>query len=103
MAHRSAVATLLPSLPLLFSLSTPAPAQATSDKPGAQPQPAASPAKTTARSKARAAAAKAKIDQQHALALSLLVSLANDARSFPDQRLRARTLSRIADALWEPD
>ncbi len=32
-----------------------------------------------------------------------MVSLANDARSFPDQKLRARTLSRIADALWEPD
>ena len=37
------------------------------------------------------------------MAVSLLVSLANDARSYPDQKLRARTLSRIADALWEPD
>jgi hypothetical protein len=37
------------------------------------------------------------------VALSLLVSLANEARNFSDQKLRARTLSRIADALWEPD
>jgi hypothetical protein len=55
------------------------------------------------RTKRPSAAAKAKLDQQKALAISLLVSLANDARSFPDQKLRARTLSRIADALWEPD
>ena len=37
------------------------------------------------------------------MAVSLLVSLSNDARSFTDQKLRARTLSRIADALWEVD
>ena len=104
MAHRSSLATSVLSLVLLCSLAPQAAAQATSDKPGAQPQPASSPAKTSASNKANAAAAaKAKIDQQHALALSLLVSLANDARSFPDQRLRARTLSRIADSLWEPD
>jgi hypothetical protein len=33
----------------------------------------------------------------------LLVSLASDARSFRDQALRARSLARIADALWEID
>jgi hypothetical protein len=102
MGQRAQVATSLLSL-LLLSSSSLAVAQATSDKPGAQPKPAASPAKTTTPSKAATAAAKARIDQQHALAISLLVSLSNDARSFPDQRLRARTLSRIADALWEPD
>ena len=103
MAFSLSLATSLLSLPLLFLLTPSANAQATSDKAGSQPQPTASPSKTSARNKANAAAAKAKIDQQHALAMSLLVSLANDARSFPDQRLRARTLSRIADALWEPD
>ena len=33
----------------------------------------------------------------------LLVALASDARSFRDQTLRARSLARIADALWEVD
>ncbi|HSE23022.1 MAG TPA: hypothetical protein VLB68_15250, partial [Pyrinomonadaceae bacterium] len=33
----------------------------------------------------------------------LLVSLASDARSFRDQTLRARSLARIADALWDID
>ena len=103
MAHRPSLATSLLLPLLLFSFSTSATAQATSDKPGAQPKPSSSTAKSTTPSKSAAAAAKARIDQQHALAISLLVSLSNDARSFPDQRLRARTLSRIADALWEPD
>ena len=34
---------------------------------------------------------------------SLLITLATDAGSFKDQRLRARTQSRIADALWKND
>jgi hypothetical protein len=33
----------------------------------------------------------------------LLVALATDARTFRDQALRARSLARIADALWEVD
>jgi hypothetical protein len=36
-------------------------------------------------------------------ARSLLISLASDARSFRDQRLRARSLARIADSLWTVD
>jgi hypothetical protein len=36
-------------------------------------------------------------------AQSLLITLASEARSFRDQRLRARSLARIADALWEAD
>src|SRR6266481_1901583 len=36
-------------------------------------------------------------------ARSLLISLASDARSFRDQTLRARSLARIADALWDVD
>jgi hypothetical protein len=94
-------------LVLLFLLSlTPAiKAQATTEKMVSPPPPQATapPVKASEKNKATSAAAKAKIDQQKALALSLLVSLANDARSFPDQKLRARTLSRIADALWEAD
>ena len=96
----------LPSLltaPLLLSLMPGVRAQDTSEKTIPQPQTTATPVKPAAKNKAPSAAAKAKIDQQKALALSLLVSLANDARNYPDQKLRARTLSRIADALWEPD
>jgi hypothetical protein len=89
------VVLFLSSLPLAIR------AQGNSDKLVSNPQ--ASPAKPAAKKKGPSAAAKAKIDQQKALALSLLVSLANDARNFSDQKLRARTLSRIADALWEAD
>jgi hypothetical protein len=41
--------------------------------------------------------------ERQAQARSLLISLASDARSFRDQTLRARSLARIADALWEID
>ena len=41
--------------------------------------------------------------ERQAQARSLLVSLASDARSFRDQALRARSLARIADALWDVD
>jgi len=42
---------------------------------------------------------------RHNVAVSLLTSLADDARSFRDQKLRARVLARAGDALWstEPD
>ena len=36
-------------------------------------------------------------------ARSLLISLSSDARAFHDQTLRARSLARIADALWIVD
>jgi hypothetical protein len=36
-------------------------------------------------------------------ARSLLISLSTDARAFHDQTLRARSLARIADALWQVD
>lgn len=93
---------------LLFSVAPAIVAQATSapGSAGILPADSTKPASgqdARAPSKANAAAAKAKMEQQKALALSLLVSLSNDARSFPDQKLRARTLSRIADALWEVD
>ena len=80
--------------------------QQPAEKTTATPQAAAAPTPSSqpaAKTKRPSAATKAKADQQKALALSLLVSLANDARSYPDQKLRARTMSRIADALWEPD
>ena len=41
--------------------------------------------------------------QRRTVAISLLTSLAEEARSFPDQALRARVQMRAADALWESD
>ena len=41
--------------------------------------------------------------ERRARARALLISLSTDARSFRDQTLRARSLARIADALWHGD
>jgi len=40
---------------------------------------------------------------RRAQARSLLIALASDARTFNDQTLRARSLARIADTLWQVD
>lgn len=97
----------LPSLLVILFLFLLAPAitaQNTASKTVAQPQVSGGPMATPApKNKETSAAAKARIEQKKALGVSLLVSLANDARNYQDQKLRARTLSRIADALWEPD
>ena len=42
-------------------------------------------------------------NERRARARSLLLSLSTDARAFRDQTLRARSLARIADALWRVD
>ena len=89
-------------IPLLLMLVPAVPAQDAA-KTVPQPQAAMPAAKPAAKTKETAAAAKARAEQRKALGISLLVSLANDARNYQDQKLRARTLSRIADALWEPD
>jgi len=92
------------AIPFLFLLAPAISAQDTARKTVSQPQVAAVPMATpAAKIKETSAAAKARIEQKKALGVSLLVSLANDARNYQDQKLRARTLSRIADALWEPD
>jgi len=62
--------------------------------------------KQTAPKAANKTAEKETADREKARrtqARSLLVSLATDARSFRDQALRARSLARIADALWQAD
>src|SRR5215510_12352915 len=43
------------------------------------------------------------LKERRARARSLLVALSSDARMFHDQTLRARSLARIADALWKVD
>jgi hypothetical protein len=64
-------------------------------------QPA--PAKSAAAKSAAPAEAALKLKERGAKARSLLVSLSSDARTFHDQTLRARSLARIADALWQVD
>ena len=69
-----------------------------------QVAPATSPVKTT-----NASAPKElkemdpEVLQRRSVALSLLQSLAIEARSYRDEPLRARVQARIADALWDQD
>lgn len=56
-----------------------------------------------AKDKSAKAEADRILKERQAQARSLLISLASDARTFRDQTLRARSLARIADALWSVD
>ncbi|HEV2883389.1 MAG TPA: hypothetical protein VGW36_00940 [Pyrinomonadaceae bacterium] len=98
MTPRIAFLTLL----VLITASV-AQAQNTSERTVIQQNAAAANPAKPVKAKPRSAAAKAKWEQERGMALSLLLSLANDAKSFADDRLRARTLMRIADGLWEVD
>lgn len=75
-------------------------------QPAGQPNEAKPiPAKNVA-SKGKAAAdpeAERIVKERRAQAQSLLISLAADAGSYNDQKLRARTQARIADVLWDAD
>jgi hypothetical protein len=64
-----------------------------------------SPAKTTSTKKSSASrdAVDPLIEQRRNTAISLLLSLADEAKSYHDETLRARVLARTADALWESD
>jgi hypothetical protein len=63
-----------------------------------KPQP-----KTTTSSEDKASDAAHLKVQQRAFAISLLMSLAEEARSYDDLELRARVLARTADTLWAAD
>jgi hypothetical protein len=102
-SRSSAVSFLLFSFLLLIAVAPVFQAQETTQRTISQPTPPATTIKPAAKPKKLSAAEKAKAEQQKALALSLLISLSNDARSFRDQKLRARTLGRIADGLWQAD
>jgi hypothetical protein len=77
-------------------------------QPGAQSAPPPNEAKTIP---PKNVASKGKADpeaerivrERRAQAQSLLISLAADAGSYNDQKLRARTQARIADVLWDAD
>jgi hypothetical protein len=60
-------------------------------------------AKVAAPNSAASEEAELELKERRAKARSLLVSLSTDARAFRDQTLRARSLARIADALWRVD
>src|ERR1043166_9128156 len=47
--------------------------------------------------------ADAEAAQQRTVAISLVTSLADEARSFKDQTRRARVQGRAADVLWDTD
>jgi hypothetical protein len=67
-------------------------------------KPKATPKNVSSREKSEAKLEAERLrKERQAQARSLLVSLASDARSFRDQVVRARSLARIADALWDID
>lgn len=61
------------------------------------------PSKSAAAKTAPTSDAEQQLKIRRAQARSLLISLSTDARMFKDQTLRARSLARIADALWQAD
>src|SRR4026208_1002922 len=71
------------------------PAQSPDSKPVKPAKPTAAKSTTTVDPEL--------VKERRAKARALLVSLSSDARMFQDQTLRARSLARIADALWQVD
>jgi hypothetical protein len=53
--------------------------------------------------KVKAEEVDAEADQRREMAVSLVISLADESRSFKDQIRRARVQARAADILWESD
>ena len=89
---------LLPVALFLLALACTANAQSKEARPAAPGKNATDNSKP-----ARNADAERATKERRSQARSLLVSLASDARTFQDQSLRARSLARIADVLWEVD
>lgn len=69
------------------------------------PSPKTQSAKSPAADKDKAARDEAKRleEQRRATAIALLISVADEARSYRDQTLRARIQARAADILWDTD
>src|SRR5689334_14282265 len=57
----------------------------------------------TKKAKSNTEEADAEAAQQRTVAISLVTSLADEARSFKDQTRRARVQARAADVLWDTD
>lgn len=93
MAHH---ASLLAGL-CLFALSSIVCAQAPAEKKEITPR------KSSGSKTAKAEEPDPVAAQRQVVAISLLQSLAEDARSFREPKLRARVQARVADAFWETD
>jgi hypothetical protein len=85
---RRSILVALSVFALSSSAAAQAPAAKTTPKPGA---------------KTPAAAYDALAESRRTTAVSLVSALADEARSFHDETLRARVQARAADALWETD
>jgi len=57
----------------------------------------------TKKAKPKAEEADAEAAQERTIAISLVTTLADEARSFKDQTRRARVQARAADVLWDTD
>jgi hypothetical protein len=73
-------------------------AQSSATKPAAQSKPARPPAKSSSN-----AGADPLAEVRRSIAVSLVISLAEEARGYRDGMLAARVQARAADALWEAD
>ena len=85
------------ALLLVLAFITLARGQAKDTKAPATKTPAAKPATSAVDP------AAVELRERRAQARSLLIALSSDARTFTNQMLRARSLARIADALWRVD
>src|SRR5690349_4179494 len=65
--------------------------------------PAISQEKPVKPKKVKAEEVDAEAEQRREVAVALVISLAEEARSFKDQTRRARVQARAADVLWESD
>ncbi len=65
--------------------------------------PTATPSRRANTAPARSSSPDPIAEQRRATAIALLVSLADEAKTYRDERLRARIQARAADALWDTD
>ena len=86
------------SLTILSLLSTPALTRAQTTR-----AKETTPAKVSSTKKPASTEANALAEQRRITALSLLTALADEAKGFQDQALRARVQARAADALWDSE
>jgi hypothetical protein len=87
------------SLLALAVCSVLSPVQSLAQQPQAKPKPA----KTVAKKPAATAEVDPMAEIQRTTAVSLVTTLADEARTFREPGLRSRVQARAADALWETD